>query len=62
MPRKRALTQDEEILLLDLFSRMGRNAARANYPDVIALSELLSRLPFQPQEATTESFRNPAGT
>jgi 5-methylcytosine-specific restriction enzyme A len=49
-------TRDELILVLDLFFRLGRTQASQQHPDVIALSQLLNKLPTRFQ---SENFRNP---
>ena len=50
---------DEVILALDLYLRFGRLDPR--HPEVIALSELLNRLPIHAPEVREANFRNPAG-
>lgn len=57
--RNPAWTQDEEILLLDLYLRIGLRPPED--PDVIALSEFLQRLPIHPQEMRAPTFRNATG-
>lgn len=52
-------TRDELILALDLYFTVGRRQPDPNEPDVIALSELLHRLPIHPLEARALSFRSP---
>ena len=53
--------REEAILLLDLYIQCGRQQLPANDERVIALSELLRRLPFHAPETRTSSFRNPTG-
>jgi hypothetical protein len=57
--RNPAWTQDEEILLLDLYLRIGPRPPED--PDVIALSEFLQRLPIHSQEMRAPTFRNATG-
>ncbi len=52
---------EEEILLLDLYMQCGRHQLPATDERVIALSELLRRLPFHTPETRDSSFRNPTG-
>ncbi len=56
-----AWVREEAILLLDLYMQCGRQQLPPTDERVIALSELLRRLPFHPQEMHTGSFRNPTG-
>lgn len=57
--RNPAWTQDEELLLLDLYLRVGPRPPAD--PDVVALSELLRRLPIHPAEIRASTFRNATG-
>ena len=61
MARNPNWTRDEVILALDLYIREGRQQLDAQHPEVIALSQLLNRLPFHAPEHRTTGFRNPAG-
>ncbi len=53
--------REEAILLLDLYMQCGRQQLPTTDGRVIALSELLHRLPFHPPEKRSGSFRNPTG-
>ncbi len=53
--------REEAILLLDLYMQCGRQQLLPTDERVIALSELLRRLPFHLPETRTGSFRNPTG-
>ncbi len=53
--------REEAILLLDLYMQCGRHLLPPTDERVIALSELLRRLPFHPPEKRAGSFRNPTG-
>lgn len=52
-------TRDEEILLLDLYLRVGPKAP--SHLAVVELSNLLRSLPIHPPAARTGTFRNPTG-
>lgn len=54
-------TRDEVILALDLFIRSEKRQLAANHAEVIALSQVMQRLPYHPPEARDASFRNPNG-
>ena len=53
--------REEAILLLDLSMQCGRQQLPPTDERVIALGELLRRLPFHPPETRSDSFRNPTG-
>ena len=55
--RRTAWLRDELILALDLYQREGRNASVAGVAEV---SDLLRRIPIEPELAESTSFRNPA--
>ncbi len=59
--KKPPWVREEAILLLDLYMQSGRQQLPPTDERVIALSELLRRLPFHPQEKRDSSFRNPTG-
>jgi 5-methylcytosine-specific restriction protein A len=52
-------TQDELILAMDLYIRLGHVDAR--HPETILLSEILNRLPIHSTRPDKERFRNPNG-
>ena len=54
-------SRDEVILALDLFVRSERRQLPASHAEVIALSEVMQRLPYHPPESRGASFRNPNG-
>lgn len=51
--------RDEVILAWDLYRRLGGKIPNTDHPEVIALSDLLNRLPIH--TVRTEKFRNPNG-
>jgi len=53
--------RDEIILALDLYFDSNRGTVDATNPKVIALSELLNKLPIFPNKPDQERFRNPNG-
>jgi hypothetical protein len=53
-------TRDETILALDLYMRLGKVPGPKN-ADIIALSELLNRMPWHSKENRNGTFRNPDG-
>ncbi|TQR82628.1 HNH endonuclease [Mycobacterium hodleri] len=59
--REPTWTRDELILACDLVRRNGWKSMRAPHPDVVALSDLLQRLPIHPMEVRGPKFRNPNG-
>jgi hypothetical protein len=52
---------DELILTLDLHFRLERKAKDQHHPEVVALSELLNRLPIHTERPDAARFRNPSG-
>lgn len=61
MPHNPSWTEEEIILGLDTYFRTGRSGLNANNAEVIALSELLNRLPFHSPADREGTFRNPVG-
>jgi 5-methylcytosine-specific restriction enzyme A len=53
--------RDELILALDLYFRLGQTVADDTNSDVIAVSELLNKLPIHPVRPDADRFRNPNG-
>lgn len=53
--------RDEIILALDLYFRLEPGQIHAKNPDVLALSELLNKLPIHTSRPDAEKFRNPNG-
>lgn len=51
--------RDEVILLVDLYLRIG--PAGEQHPEVVALSQLLSKLPLHEERKFSSTFRNPTG-
>jgi 5-methylcytosine-specific restriction protein A len=54
-------TRDELILALDLYFRLAPHSWDEHHSDVVALSELLNRLPIHISRPDIVRFRNPAG-
>lgn len=54
-------SRDELILALDLYLRLNPVHTDESNPDIVALSQLLNRLPIHPREDKQEEFRNPNG-
>lgn len=54
-------TRDELILALDLYFRVNPLQTSETHPEIVALSDLLNRLPIHPRSDFGESFRNPNG-
>jgi 5-methylcytosine-specific restriction enzyme A len=54
-------TTDELILALDLYFRVDPLHNTENHPEIIALSELLNRLPIHTERPDAGRFRNPNG-
>ncbi len=61
MPRNPNWTRDELILALDLYCRVNPLHTDEKHPDIVALSQLLNRLPIHPRVDKQEEFRNPNG-
>ncbi len=59
--RNPAWERDELILALDLYVRLDRKIPNEDYPDVVALSELLNVLPIHSDRPDEVRFRNPNG-
>ncbi|MCL2650996.1 MAG: hypothetical protein FWD60_08245 [Candidatus Azobacteroides sp.] len=53
--------RDEAILLLDLYFDKNLGTINSNNPKIIALSELLNRLPIHTHRPDPQKFRNPNG-
>jgi len=53
--------RDEAILLLDLYFDKNLGTINSNNPKIIALSELLNRLPIHNHRPDPQKFRNPNG-
>src|SRR5437773_12346957 len=54
-------TEEELILALAVYRRIGRESVSKEHREVIALSELLNRLPIHPRAHRIEPFRDPDG-
>jgi len=54
-------TRDEIILALDLYFRVDYNRVAKDDPAILALSDLLNRLPIHSDRPNTAKFRNPNG-
>lgn len=54
-------TEDELVLALDLYFRLGRHMGDINHPEIVQLSTTLNSLPIHPASARSETFRDPAG-
>src|SRR5262249_39621851 len=54
-------TTDELILALDLYFRLNPLSTSKDNPEIVALSEILSRLPIHRDRPDAERFRNPNG-
>jgi 5-methylcytosine-specific restriction protein A len=54
-------TQDELILALDLYFRVSPLNTTENHPEIVAVSDLLNRLPIHTSRPDAERFRNPNG-
>lgn len=61
MSRNPKWTRDELILALDLFFRVNPLHTSEKHPEIIALSDLLNKLPIHAKSETEENFRNPSG-
>lgn len=61
MPRNPNWTRDELILALDLYFKVNPSSVSQNHPDIVALSELLNKLPIHANVSTDQKFRNPNG-
>ncbi len=53
--------RDEVILALDLYFDKNIGSINSNNPKIIALSELLNRLPIHTHKPDQQKFRNPNG-
>ena len=53
--------RDEIILALDLYFRVNPLTTSESHPEIVALSELLNRLPIHTDRPDIEKFRNPNG-
>lgn len=53
--------RDEEILLVDLYKAFPGRLPDDGHPEVIELSELLTKMPWHPKTSRATTFRNPAG-
>ena len=54
-------TRDELILALDVYVRVPEARGREAHPAVVALSEVLNRLPIHERGTRVDKFRNPNG-
>ena len=54
-------TRDEVILALDLYLRMKGNVPSSSHQEIVALSELLRRMPYHAEASKRASFRNKDG-
>jgi 5-methylcytosine-specific restriction protein A len=54
-------TREELILALDLYFRCDVAGTGPDDPEIVALSELLNRLPIHDHRSEYPTFRNPAG-
>ena len=54
-------TRDELILALDLYFRVNPLTTSESNPEIVALSELLNKLPIHTDRPDAEHFRNPNG-
>lgn len=54
-------TRDEIILALDLYFRVDYKKVSKNDPEILALSDLLNRLPIHSDRPNEAKFRNPNG-
>lgn len=61
MSRNPNWIRDELILALELYFRVNPLRSSDEHPEVVALSNLLNRLPIHAKENTQETFRNPSG-
>lgn len=59
MPRNPAWTRDELILALELYFRVSPSRTSGKNPEIIALSQLLKRLPIHPDSIRAQNFRSP---
>jgi 5-methylcytosine-specific restriction protein A len=53
--------RDEVILALDLYFRVDPLTTSESHPEIVALSELLNKLPIHTDRPDIEKFRNPNG-
>lgn len=53
--------RDEIILALDLYFRVNPLTTSESHPEIVALSELLNKLPIHTDRPDVEKFRNPNG-
>lgn len=61
MPRNPKWTRDELILALDLFFKTNPLHTSEKNPEIVALSNLLNKLPIHAKAETDTNFRNPNG-
>lgn len=54
-------THDELVLALELYFNAPSARGNERHPEVVALSELLQKLPIHPLQGRPPSFRNPSG-
>lgn len=59
--RNPAWTRDEIILALELFFRVNPLSTSERHPEIVALSQLLNRLPIHSDKPNASNFRNPNG-
>lgn len=61
MPRNPKWTRDELILALDLYFKVNPLHTSEKHPAIVALSDLLNKLPIHATSETNAKFRNPSG-
>lgn len=61
MSRNPDWTRDELIVALDLYFRCGRKWLPHTHPEVVAVSQLLNKLPIHESQVRDSNFRNPRG-
>ena len=61
MSKRPDWTEDELILALAAYRRIGPGSISKDHPEILALSELLNRLPIHPAQDRVEPFRDPDG-
>ena len=54
-------TQEEDLLPMDLYIRVGARNGGSIFKEIVQLSELLKRLNAYPSERQGEKYRNPDG-
>ena len=59
MPKNPHWTRDELILALDLYFRVSPRHTSEKNPEIVALSQLLNRMPLHPASVRSKNFRSP---